>query len=170
MERAGLAAGRSDLGGLMGRLMKKVGLMFGCALLVIGGGSILAARIHHQTEWKQAFRAALDSGERAFDYRERGMLTYNSRLQDFEMTYDALRRLDPPSQLDSSKATALGKCLDDLKLYRTNQNMWASIRALEHSVYSQKLSTQTSDQTKEQINDSQGLAKTAENCLIDLER
>ena len=154
----------------MGRLMNKVGLLAGGALLVISSGSIVAARIHHQQEWKQAFRAALDSGERAFDYRETGMLTFNSKLQAFEVAYGALQRLDPPSALDSFKATALGKCRDDLKLYRTNQNMWTTIRGLELTLYSEKLSTQTSNLTKEQINDSQGLAKTAENCLIDLER
>ena len=154
----------------MGKLMKIAGLMSGCALLMIGGGSIVAARIHHQEEWKQAFRAALDSGERAFDLRERGMLTYNSRLQNFEMTYDALRRLDPPNELDSSKATALGRCLDDLKLYRTNQDMWSSIHGLEQSMYPEKSSKQTSGQAREQIDGSQGLAKAAENCLNDLER
>lgn len=154
----------------MGRLMKVVGLMAGCVLLVIGGGGIAATKIHHQHEWKQAFRAALDSGERAFDYRETGMLTYKSRLQDFETAYDALRRLNPPSELDSFKATALGKCLDDLRLYRTNQNIWTSIRGLEHTAYSQKSSKQTSGEMPEEINAPQGLDKTAENCLNDLER
>jgi hypothetical protein len=37
-------------------------------------------------------------------------------------------------------------------------------------VYSEKLSKQISDQRQEQINDSQGLAKTAENCLNELEQ
>lgn len=154
----------------MGRLMKIAGLTAVCAFFVIGGGTIVAAKIHHQQEWKQAFRAALDSGERAFDYRNTGMLTYNSRLQEFETAYDALRKLDPPGELALSNATALGKCLDDLKLYRTNQNIWKSIHGLEPTAYSEKLSKQISDQTQEEINDSQGLARTAENCLNELER
>src|SRR5579864_8510790 len=151
----------------MGKLSKKAGWTAGVVLLLIGGGSITAARIHHQQEWKQAFRAALDSGERAFDYREAGSLTYNSRLQTFEVAYDALRRMDPPGEVDSTKAANLGKCLDDLKQYRTNQTMWSSIRGLEHAVYSQDLSKQASHQ---QNVDSQELAKTAENCFIELER
>ena len=154
----------------MGRLMKIAGLIAVCAFLVIGGGTVVAAKIHHQQQWKQAFRAALDSGERAFDYRDKGMLTYNLRLQEFETAYDALRRLDPPGELALSNVTALGKCLDDLKLYRANQNIWNSIRGLEGTAYSEKLSEQISDQTQEQIKDSLGLAKTAEYCLNALER
>ena len=98
------------------------------------------------------------------------MLIYESGLQEFETTYDALRRLDPPGERDLFNATALGKCRDDLKLYRTNQNSVNSIRGLERIAYSEKLSKQISDQRQEQINDSQGLAKTAENCLIELEQ
>jgi hypothetical protein len=98
------------------------------------------------------------------------MLTSKSRLQDFERAYEALRRLDPPSERDLFNATALEKCLDDLNLYRTHQNIWNSIRGLELSAYSEKLSKQISDPTQEQINDSQGLAQTAENCLNELER
>ena len=131
---------------------------------------MVAARIHHQQEWRRAFRAALDSGDRAFDYRDTGMPIYVSRLQDFETAYDALRRLDPPGERDLFNATALGKCLDDLKLYRANQNSVNSIRGLERTVYSENLSKQISDLRQEQINDAQGLAKTAENCLIDLEQ
>ena len=153
----------------MGWLIKKTALIAGCALLVIGGGTMVAARIHHQREWRRAFRAALDSGDRAFDYRDAGMLFYGSRLQDFETAYDALRRLDPPRERDLFNAAALGKCLDDLKLYRANQNTVNSIRGLEHTAYSEKVSKQISDQRQEQINDSQGLAETAENCLIELE-
>ena len=161
---------RSGLGVLMGGLMKKAALIAVCAFLVIGGGTMVAARIHHQQEWRQAFRSALDSGERAFDYRDTGTLTSKTTLQDFERAYDALRNLDPLGERDSIRAAALGKCLDDLKLYRTNQNIWNSIRGLEPSTYSEKLSKPISDQTQEQINDSQGLAKTADNCLNELER
>jgi hypothetical protein len=153
----------------MGRLIKQAALIAVCAFLVIGGGTMVAARIHHQQEWRWAFRTALDSGDRAFDYRDTAMLIYESRLQDFETTYGALRRLDPPGEHDLFNAAALGKCLDDLKLYRTNQNTVNLIRGLEHTSYSEKLS-KISDQRQEQINDSQGLAKTAENCLIDLEQ
>jgi hypothetical protein len=154
----------------MGRLAKKAALIAVCAFLVIGGGTMVLARIHHQQEWRRAFRAALDSGDRAFDYRDAGMVIYESRLQDFETAYDALRRLDPPGERDLLNAAALGKCRDDLKLYRTNQNSANSIRGLEHIVYSEKLSKQISDQRQEQINDLQRLDKTAENCLIELEQ
>lgn len=150
--------------------MKKAALITVCAFLVIGGGTMVAARIHHQQEWKQAFRAALDSGDRAFDYRDAGTLTYKSKLQDFETAFDAIRRLDPPGERDLLNARALRKCLDDLELYRTHQNSVNSIRGLERIAYSEKLSKQVSDQWQEQINDSQGLAKTAENCLVELER
>ncbi len=154
----------------MGRLMKKAAWIAVCAFLVIGGGTTVAARMHHQQEWRQAFRAALDSGDRAFDYRDAGRPIYESRLQDFEAAYDAVRRLDPPGERDLLHATALRKCLDDLKLYRTNQNSVNSIPGLERTAYSEKSSKQVSDQKQEQINDSQGLAKTAENCLIGLEQ
>ena len=154
----------------MGRLMKKAVLIAVCAFVVIGGGTMVAARIHHQQEWRRAFRAALDSGDRAFDNRDAGRLIYESRLQDFETAYDAVRTLDPPGKRDLLNATALGKCLDDLRLYRTNQNSVNSIRGLERTAYSEKLSKQVSDQRQEQINDSQGLAKTAENCFIGLEQ
>ena len=154
----------------MGRLMKKAALIAVCAFLVIGGGTMVAARIHHRQEWRRAFRAALDSGDRAFDHRDAGMFIYESRLHDFETAYDALRRLDPPGERDLFNAAALRKCLDDLKLYRTNQNTVNSIRGLEHTAYSESLSKQISEQRQEQINDSQGLAKTAENCLIELEQ
>lgn len=150
----------------MGRLMKKAGLIVACACLLIVGGTVVAARIHHQQEWKEAFRAALDSGERAFDYRDTGTFTYNSRLQEFETTYDALQTLGPPNEFALSKMVSLRKCLDDLKLYRTNKNIWNSIRGLERA----GLSEQISDRTQEQISDSEALAKTSENCLIDLER
>jgi hypothetical protein len=154
----------------MGMLIKKAALIAVCAFLVIGGGTMVAARIHHQQEWRRAFRAALDSGDRAFDYRDAGMLVYESRLQNFETAYDALRRLDPPGERDLFNAAALGKCLDDLKLYRTNQNSVNSMRGLEDTAHTEKLSKQISDQTQEQINDTLGLSKTAEHCLIELEQ
>ena len=157
------------LGVLMGMPIKKAAFIAACAFLAIGGGTMVAASIHHQQEWRRAFRAALDSGDRAFDNRDAGMRTYEARLQDFETAYEALRRLDPPGERDLFKAATLGKCLDDLKVYRTNQNTVNLIRGLEHTSYSEKLS-KISDQRQEQINDSQGLAKTAENCLIDLEQ
>lgn len=153
----------------MGRPIKKAALIAACAFLVIGAGTMVAARIHHQQEWRRAFRAALDSGDRAFDYRDAGMRIYESRLQDFERAYDALRRLYPPGERDLFSAAALGKCLDDLKLYRANQNTLNSIRGLEDTAYSETSSKQISDQRQERINDSQGLAKTAESCLIELE-
>jgi hypothetical protein len=153
----------------MGMPIKKAAFIAACAFLAIGGGTMVAASIHHQQEWRRAFRAALDSGDRAFDNRDAGMRTYESRLQDFETAYEALRRLDPPGERDLFKAATLGKCLDDLKVYRTNQNTVDSIRGLELTAYSERLSKQISDQRQEQINDSQGLAKTAEICLIELE-
>jgi hypothetical protein len=96
--------------------------MTSAILLVIGVpalaiGSFAWYRYDQRKQWIEARLRTVDALNRAYEYRDAGVLLYEPRWKDFEVAADELQRLSL-NEFDKADAQTLRICGDDLTQYR----------------------------------------------------
>jgi endonuclease III-like uncharacterized protein len=83
-------------------------------------GAWLYWRIQRAERWDAAYKAARDAYSRAAEYKDAGILLYEPRYKDLEVSMDSLKGMDAPDSSKDLLATELDSCVQSVSFYRAD--------------------------------------------------
>jgi hypothetical protein len=86
--------------------------------LVLSGAALAWYRQHRLAELREAYGSAVDAFNRAFEYRDAGVLLYEPRWKDFQTAEDSFRRMDGAAGFIHPDWPRLEDCGHLLEIYR----------------------------------------------------